>query len=126
MAMLATTLSVATLTSCFSIALDHVTHARWQLVENDGTAAPAPTDMGASFGIAMGRVLTLFITAPLNGSSVWVLEVDEVSGAVFERDFTADLPANTQFLSQQLFTNNGATTAAVACDCLGGYVETDC
>ena len=38
---------------------------------------------------------------------------------------TADLPANTQFLSPRLFMNNGATAAAIACDCSGVYVETD-
>ena len=38
--------------------------------------------MGASFAIATGGVLTLFIAAPPNGSSVWVRVVDEVSGAV--------------------------------------------
>ena len=81
--------------------------------------------MGASFGIATGMVLTQFIAAPRKGSSVWVQEVDEVSGAVFEHEITADLPANTQFLSPRLFMNNGATAAAVAYDCAGVYVETD-
>ena len=40
--------------------------------------------------------------------------VDEVSGGVFEQEITADLQANTQFLSPRLFMNNGATAAAVA------------
>jgi hypothetical protein len=61
-----------------------------------------------------GGVLTLFIAAPPNGSSVWVRVVDEVSGAVFEQEITADLPSNMQFLSPRLFMNNGATVAAVA------------
>ncbi len=81
--------------------------------------------MGASFSVATGGVLTLFIATPPNGSSVWVRVVDEASGAVFEQEITADLPANTQFLSPRLFMNNGATAAAVAYDCLGVYVETD-
>jgi hypothetical protein len=51
--------------------------------------------------------------------------VDEVSGAVFEQEITADLPANTQFFSPRLFFNNGSTAAAVAYDCAGVYVETD-
>ena len=51
--------------------------------------------MGASFAIATGGVLTLYIAAPPNGSSVWVRVVDEVSGAVVEQEITADLPANT-------------------------------
>ncbi|WP_241427748.1 hypothetical protein [Fertoeibacter niger] len=75
--------------------------------------------------IATGGVLTLFIAAPLNGSSVWVRVVDEVSDAVFEQEITADLPANTQFLSPRLFMNNRATAASVAYDCSGVYLETD-
>ena len=101
------------------------THTRWQLVANDGTGAPTLTDMGTSFAIATGGVLTLFIAAPPNGSSVWVRVVDEVSGAIFEQEITADLPAATQFLSPRLFLNTGATAAAVAYDCAGVYLETD-
>lgn len=81
--------------------------------------------MGASFGIATVGVLTIFIAAPPNGSSVWVRVEQEVSGAVFEQQITADLPANTRYLSPQLFMNNGATAAAVAYDCSGVYAETD-
>jgi hypothetical protein len=55
-----------------------------QLVANDGTGAPTLSDMVASFGIATGGVLTLFIAAPPNGSSVSVRVVDELSGAEFE------------------------------------------
>jgi hypothetical protein len=61
-------------------------------------------------------MLTLFIAAQPNGSSVWLQLVDENLGAVFEQEITADLPANTQFLSPRLFMNNGATAAAVAYD----------
>ena len=44
---------------------------------------------------------------------------------MFEQEITADLPANTQFLSPRRFMNNGATAAAIAYDCSGVYVETD-
>jgi hypothetical protein len=124
-AALATTLTLATAINCIGIGFQRGTHTRWQLVANDGTGAPTLTDMGASFAIATGGVLTLYIAAPPNGSSVWVRVVDEVSGAVFEQEISADLPANTQFLSPRLFMNNGATAAAVAYDCSGVYVETD-
>ncbi len=67
--------------------------------------------MEASFAIATGGVLTLFIAAPPNGSSVWMRVVGEISGAVFEQEITADLPATT--------------VAAVACDCAGVYLKTD-
>jgi hypothetical protein len=81
--------------------------------------------VGASFAVATGGVLTILIASPPNGSSVWVRVVDEVSGAVFEQEITADLPVNTQFLSPRLFMNNAVTAAAVAYDCSGVYVETD-
>ena len=124
-AALATTLALAAAINCIGIGFQRGTHTRWQLVANDGTGAPTLTDMGASFGIATGGVLTLYIAAPPNGSSVWVRVVDEVFGAVFEQEITTDLPPNTQFLSPRLFMNNGATAAAVAYDCSGVYVETD-
>lgn len=47
--------------------------------------------MGASFGIATGGVLTLFIAAQPNGGSVRVRVVNEVTGAVFEQEITVDL-----------------------------------
>jgi len=121
----AKTLTLSAVVNCIGIGFQRGTHTRWQLVANDGSGAPTLTDMGASFAIATGGVLTLFIAAPPNGGSVWVRVVDEVSGAVFEQEITADLPANTQFLSPRQFMNSGATAAAVAYDCSGVYVETD-
>jgi len=50
---------------------------------------------------------------------------DIASGAVFEQENTADLPAATPFLSPRLFLSTGATAAAVAYDCSGVYLETD-
>lgn len=119
-AALAIILTLAAAINCIGIDFQRVTHTRWQLVAKDGTGAPTLTDMGAKVAIATGGVLTLFITAPPNGSSVWVRVVDEVSGAVFKQKINADLPASTQFLPPRLFMNNGVTAAAVAYDCSGG------
>ena len=124
-AALAVNLTLATVINAVGIGFQRGTHANWQLVTNDGTGAPTLTDMGAPFAIALGGVLTLFIAAPPNGSSVWVRAVNEVTGAVFEQEITTDLPANTQFLSPRLYLNTGATAAAVAYDCAGLYLETD-
>ena len=124
-AALATTLTLATVLNCIGIGFQRGTDANWQLVANDGTGAPTLTDMGAAFAIATGGVLTLFIAAPANGTSIWVRAVSELTGAVFEAEVTADLPAATQFLSPRLYLNNGATAAAVAYDCAGVYLETD-
>ena len=124
-AALATTLTLATVLNCIGIGFQRGTHANWQLVANDGTGAPTLTDMGAALAIATGGVVTLFIGASPNGSSIWARAVNEVTGAVFEQEITADLPANTQFLSPRLYLNTGATAAAVAYDCSGLYIETD-
>lgn len=70
-------------------------------------------------------MLTLFIAASPNSTSMWVRVVDEVSGAVFQQEDAADLPAAYQFLAPRLSMNNGATAAAVAFDCSGAYLETD-
>ena len=124
-AALATTLTLATVLNCVGIGFQRGTHANWQLVANDGTGAPTLTDMGASFAIATGGVLTLYVAAAPNAASVWVRLVNEASGAVFEAEITTDLPATTQFFSPRLYLNTGATAAAVAYDCSGVYVETD-
>jgi hypothetical protein len=122
---LATNLTLAAVINAIGIGFQRGTHANWQVVNNDSTGAPSLTDMGASFAIATGGVLTLFIAAAPNAASVWVRAVNEVTGAVFEREVTSDLPASTQFLSPRLYLNTGATAAAVAYDCAGLYLETD-
>jgi hypothetical protein len=124
-ATLAPTLALSAIVSAVGIGFQRGTHARWQLVANDASGSPTLVDMGASFAIATGGVLTLTIAAAPNTSSVWVRVVDEVSGAVFEQEVPSDLPAANQFLSPRLFMNNGATAAAVAFDCAGVYLETD-
>ena len=94
-AALATTLTLSAVVSCVGIGFQRGTHTRWQLVTNDASGAPTLTDMGASFAIATGGVLTLMIAAAPNAGSVWVRVVDEVSGAVFEQEITSR-PAGRQ------------------------------
>ena len=122
-AALATTLILATALNFIGIDFQRGTHTRWQLMANDGTGAQTLTNMGASFAIATGGVLTLLIATSPNGGSVWIRVVDEVSGVVFEQEITADLPANTQFLSPRLFLNTDASAAAIAYDCAGVYLK---
>ena len=124
-AALATNLALAAVINAVGIGFQRGTHTNWQVVTNDGTGAPTLTDMGAPFAVAIGGVLTLFIAAAPNASSVWVRAVNEVTGAVYEREITTDLPATTQFLSPRFYLNTGATAAAVAYDCAGLYLETD-
>ena len=122
---MATTLTLATVLNCVGIGFQRGTHANWQMVTNDGTGAPTLTDMGASFAIATGGVLSLFVAAAPNAASVWVRVVNEITGAIFEQEITTDLPAVTQFLSPRFYLNTGATAAAVAYDSSGLYLETD-
>ena len=122
---LVTTLTLSAVVSCIGIGFQRGAHNRWQLVSNEASGAPTLVDMGASFAIATGGVLTLFIAAAPNAGTIWVRVVDDVSGAVFEQEVSADLPAANQFLAPRLFMNNGATAAAVACDSSGLYLETD-
>jgi hypothetical protein len=72
--------------SCIGIGFQRGTHTRWPLVTNDASGAPTIVDMGASFAIATGGVLTLTIAAASNVSSISVRVVDEVSGTVFEQE----------------------------------------
>lgn len=62
--------------NCIGTGFQRGNHTRWQQVANDGTGAPTLTDIGASFGITTGGVLTLCIAAPPNGGSVRVRAVD--------------------------------------------------
>ena len=119
------TLTLGAVVSCVGIGFQRGAHDDWQLVSNDASGAASLVDMGAGFAVATGGVLTLMVAAAPNAGSVWVRVVDEVSGAVFEQEVTADLPAANQFLAPRLFMNNGATAAAVAYECSGVYVETD-
>lgn len=70
-------------------------------ITSDGTVStPTLTDMGASFAISKGGVLTIFIAAPPNGSSIWVRVVDAVSGAVSEQEVRRPSPQRPSFCLQ--------------------------
>ena len=121
----ATTTALSSITSAIGIGYQRGTHTNWQLVTNDAVGAPTLTDMGASFAIATGGVLTLHIAAVPNAASIWVRATDDVTGAVFEQEVTTDLVPATTLLSPRMFMNNGATAAAVAFECSGLNIETD-
>ena len=81
--------------------------------------------LGPSFAIDTGSVLTFYIGTPLDGRSVRVRVVDEISGAVFEQEIIADIASSSQFLCLRLYISTGAKAAAVVCDCAGVYLEPD-
>lgn len=122
---LATTLLLSGVVNCVGIGFQRGTHTNWQLVHNDATGAPTLTDLGASFPINTTDVITLFIGAAPNGSSIGVRVVNETSGAAFDATIATDMPAATTFLSPRNYMNNDTTAAAVAFDCAGVYIETD-
>lgn len=125
-AALPTTLTLAAVVNCIGIGFQRGTHANWQIVHNSGSGSPTLVNLGASFPVdAPTNVLTLFLYAAPNATSVWVRVVEEVSGAIAEVEITANLPATTQLLSPRNYMNTGSSAAAVAYDCSGVYVETD-
>jgi hypothetical protein len=125
-AALATTLALSAVVNAIGIGFQRGTHANWQIVHNSGSGAPTLINLGASFPVdAPANVLTLFLYAAPNATSVWVRVVEEVSGAIAEVEITANLPAPTQLLSPRNYMNTGSTAAAVAYDCSGVYIETD-
>ncbi len=123
---LATTFTLSAVVNRIGIGFQLGTHTSWQLVQNDGSAAPSLTDLGANFPVSsMTNILTLTIAASPNDADIGVRIVEEVSGAVAEFTLTTDILAATQLLSPRNYINNGATAAAVAYDCSRVYVETD-
>jgi hypothetical protein len=122
----ATTQDPNLLTNIIGIGFVQGVDTNWQVFRNDGPGAAIKEDMGAAFPVSStSNVYTLFIYAAPNGSSIWVRVVEEVSGAVFEAEYSTDIPASTVFLSPRNYLNNGGALAAVAYDCSGVYLETD-
>lgn len=124
-AALAVTTTLSALVEAIGIGFQRGTHTNWQLVSNDATGAPTLVDLGAEFPVVTAGLITLTIWCPAAGTSIWLRAVNELTGAVFEQEVTADLPQATTFLAPRLFLNNGATAAAVAFECTGLYLETD-
>jgi hypothetical protein len=125
-AALSTTQDPNALTNCIGIGFVQGTDTNWQVLRNDASGTAVKTDLGAAFPVSsLTNVYTLYISCPANASGIWVRVVEEVSGAVFEQEFTTDIPAATTFLSVRNYMNNGGTASAVAYECSGVYLETD-
>jgi hypothetical protein len=122
----ATTQDPNALTNIVGIGFVQGVDTNWQILRNDATGVAVKEDMGAAFPItSTTNVYTLFLYSAPNGGSVWLRVVEEVSGAVFEAEYSTDIPASTVFLSVRNYMNNGGTALAVAYDCSGVYLETD-
>jgi hypothetical protein len=122
----ATTQDPNLLTNIIGIGFVNGTDTNWQVFRNDGPGSAIKEDMGAAFPVSsLTNIYTLFLYSAPNGGSIWVRVVEEVSGAVFEAEYTTDIPLNTVFLSPRNYMNNGGTALAVAYDCSGVYLETD-
>jgi len=125
-AALATTAVLNDLINVVGIGFQRGVHTNWQLVYNDNLGAPTLVDLGASFPVdSPNAIITLYIHAAPNSSTIGVRVVEEVSGATAEFTLATDIPATDQLLSIQNYMNNGATAAAVGYECTGVYVETD-
>jgi hypothetical protein len=120
-----TTQVLSALVNCIGIGCTVGTHQNWHVVCNDNTGAATLTDMGSGFPINTTDLLTLFIYADANASSIWVRVVNENTGASYQGEFDTNIPAATILLSVRNFMHNGGVAAAVAYDCCGVYLETD-
>ncbi len=98
-----------------------------RIMHNDGTGAATVIDLGANFP-ANTRNVDLFeatFYCPSNAANVFY-RVERLGTAfTAEGSITTDMPANTAFLSPQVWRNNGATALAVGVDVVGMYVETE-
>lgn len=125
-AALSTSATLAGMSNALGIGFERGTHANWQVVHNDGTNAPTLIDLGPGFPVSgASTVLTLYLSSAPNTTEVGIRVVEESVGTTAEVTLTADLPADTQFLSPRNYLNNGGATGAVAYECSGVYVETD-
>jgi hypothetical protein len=97
--------------NCVGLGFQRGTHTNWQLVTNDGAGAPTLTDLGESFAINTTDVITLFIGAAPNGSSIGIRLVNETTGDSYDATLTTDIPAATVFLSPRNYMNNDTTAA---------------
>lgn len=77
-------------------------------------AANVRVNLGEANALISGK---FFVTGVVGGSATPALCSSSKSQRTRQ---------STQFLSPQLFLNNGATAAAVVYDCSGVYLETDC
>ena len=78
--------------------------------------------MGAPFAIATGGMLTLFVSAPPNGSSVWLRAVNEVMSAAFVGLSQAILYNSAQVSAGQSYIFNSIISVVVGGVLLtGGY-----
>lgn len=59
-----------------------------------------------------------------NGTTIYY-SLEVLGGSLYEGTTTTTLPANTTFLSPQIWTNNGATALACGIDVVSQYIETD-
>jgi hypothetical protein len=114
-----------TLTNMFGFGIDSG-QTTVRFMRNDGAGVATQTDLGASFPATTANVVyeARIFCAP-NGTAIgYSLERLDVA-ALAEGSVAADIPANTQLLSPQIWINNGPTAAAVAVAVVSQYIETD-
>jgi hypothetical protein len=94
------------------------------LLSNDGSGTATKTSLGAGFPTTGGQDLyELMLSAEPNGSEVRYRVERLNSGDVAGGVVTTDLPAAAQFLTPQLWMNNGTAAGAVSVALVQMYCE---
>lgn len=93
---------------------------------NDGAGSCVRVDLGANFPVSATAVYEVAIFMPPNGTTVYwhVINVGTGNVATGSTAVAADLPANTQFLTPELWVNNGTTASAAQLEFMSVYLET--
>jgi hypothetical protein len=121
-----TTQTIASLLNIAGFGFTLGTDTNWQCLRNDASGAPVAVDMGADFPVSsLTNVYTLFVNCGVRGTAIGFRAVNENTGAVFENEYTTDIPSNTALLNPRQYLNNGGVAAAAAYECSGVYLSTD-
>ncbi len=94
--------------------------------QHAAAATPTRVDLGANFPTDnTAAFYTMILHSNANGSDIFYRVVREDTGNAIEGSVSANIPANTTFLTPHLYMNNGGDAAAVAFDCARMLVDSD-
>jgi hypothetical protein len=123
-AAMAGNVQASSLTNIIGLAKDGA-DANAQFMHNDGSGTATKIDLGANFpGNTLSTdVYEVQIYCKPNSASVHYSVLRVNTGDFTEGEITSNLPANTQFLSTQIWTANVSTAAAAAIDIFYQYIR---
>lgn len=102
------------------------TQTSWRIMYNDGTGTASSIDLGTTnFPVNTTNLYSLYLFCAPNSTSINYMAVNETTNVASSGTLSTDLPANTTFLIEQAWTNNGTTASAAQLDLVRMYSETD-